>query len=421
MWSLFLVLLALLSPHAQQTAYTPLELTFRVYEDGYVAVDYLISLDPTIVEVNITLFGRLYQDLVVKDQEGLPLNHSQITGGITLESLGSTSASITYVTPDLTNKSGRLWLFSVQTPISMTIHLPEGSTIMGFSHVPLALTMIDDGPLLVMPSGSIEVYYTLGIVGTREHALALIKGAEAKIEEAKAMGIRVDEAEGLLEEAYKALEDGRYTQAETLASKAYEEAESALREASGAQEAIKVAEGAISKAREEKRTRGLDEAEGLLEEALGAYEMGNYGEAEALALEAEKAAEKASVPINPYLYFFVGGVAVVALTIGIVALLRRGGRERGSIDVDTLLEGHPHLRFEDREVLRFLAESGGEAFASEIRERFKMPRTSTWRLIRRLEREGLIEIKKVGGHSLVRLRSRMRYGTSVSDNPGGFL
>ncbi|KYH36358.1 MAG: hypothetical protein AYL28_006570 [Candidatus Bathyarchaeota archaeon B23] len=400
MWSLLLILLTLLSPQVQQGAYTPLELTFRVYDDGYVAVDYLVSLDPTRVEINITLFGLLYQDLIIEDQEGLPLNYSQFEGGITLESLGSTSAHITYVTPDLTNKSGRLWLFSVEASIPSTILLPEGADVTDLSDVPLSLSTVDDAPLLIMPAGLVEVYYALGIVGTREHALALIKEAEAKIEEAKAEGLVVEEAEGLLEEASKALGEERYTQAEELASKALEEAEKTMEEAHRAMEAIKEAEGAIEEARGEGRTSGLEKAEALLQQASEAYQAGSYGEAEALALQAEEAAEAAEKPINPYLYIAVGGV-VTAVAMMLLLRRRRGG---GEIAVEGLLERHPDLRFEDREVVRFLAESGGEAFAAEIRERFKMPRTSVWRLIRRLEREGLVEVKLVGGHSLVRLR-----------------
>jgi len=43
----------------------------------------------------------------------------------------------------------------------------------------------------------------------------------------------------------------------------------------------------------------------------------------------------------------------------------------------------------------------GKAFESEIRERFQLPRTTTWRLIKRLEKEGIIEVRKVGGRDLV--------------------
>ncbi len=391
-----------------------MELTFRVYEDGYAAVDYLVSLDPTRIEVNITLFGLAYQEIIVEDQEGLPLNYSQMEGWIRVESLGSTSAHITYTTPDLTSKTGRLWLFSVEAPIPATIILPEGAAITGLSDVPLSLTTVDDSPLLIMPPGFIEVYYTIGLVGTREHALALIKEAEAKLEEAKAQGLYLEEAETLLQEAYRALEEGQYTQAEELATKVMEEVVETIQEAERAREAIEGAEEAIAMAREEGRTRGLEEAEKLLEQASELYKAGDYEGAEAQALQAEERAEEAEKPPTPYLYIAlaVGLAAAAALPL----LLRRRG---GGVDVEGLLGEHPHLRFEDREVLRFLAEMGGEAFASDIRERFKMPRTSAWRLIRRLEREGLIEVRKVGGQSLIKLR-RVG-GTGVSEGSAGFL
>ncbi|MEM3005959.1 MAG: MarR family transcriptional regulator, partial [Candidatus Bathyarchaeia archaeon] len=86
---------------------------------------------------------------------------------------------------------------------------------------------------------------------------------------------------------------------------------------------------------------------------------------------------------------------------------KRAGKPEG-LSLEEFLERRPDLRFEDREVLRFLAESGGEAFASEIRERFNMPRTSAWRLIRRLRKEGLVEVEEVGGQTLVKLKKRGR-------------
>jgi len=73
--------------------------------------------------------------------------------------------------------------------------------------------------------------------------------------------------------------------------------------------------------------------------------------------------------------------------------------------LDKILAEHPNLRTEDKEVLRFLSENNGEVFASEIRDRFDMPRSSAWRLIRRLEGLEIIEETKVGNQSLVRIRS----------------
>ncbi len=72
--------------------------------------------------------------------------------------------------------------------------------------------------------------------------------------------------------------------------------------------------------------------------------------------------------------------------------------------VGGIIEDRPHLRLEDQQVLRFLAEKEGAAFESEIRGNFKLPKTTIWRLVKRLEREELIEIRKAGGQNLIKLK-----------------
>jgi uncharacterized membrane protein len=64
----------------------------------------------------------------------------------------------------------------------------------------------------------------------------------------------------------------------------------------------------------------------------------------------------------------------------------------------------PHLREDDKNLLDYLCEKEGTAFESEIRNKFILPRTSLWRLIKRLEREELLEVRKIGGQNLIKLR-----------------
>jgi len=64
----------------------------------------------------------------------------------------------------------------------------------------------------------------------------------------------------------------------------------------------------------------------------------------------------------------------------------------------------PYLRNEDKNLLDYLCEKQGVAFESEIRNKFVLPRTSLWRLIKRLEREELVETVKIGGQNLVKLK-----------------
>ncbi len=78
--------------------------------------------------------------------------------------------------------------------------------------------------------------------------------------------------------------------------------------------------------------------------------------------------------------------------------------------VDKILEENPQLRTEDQQVLKFLVEKEGAAFESEVRTKFQLPRTTIWRLVKRLEREELVEIRKAGGQNLIKLRFEDRQG-----------
>jgi uncharacterized membrane protein len=70
-----------------------------------------------------------------------------------------------------------------------------------------------------------------------------------------------------------------------------------------------------------------------------------------------------------------------------------------------ILKENPQLSKEDQEVIQFLIEKDGKAFEAELREKFpNMPRTSLWRLVRRLERLDIVEIRKIGLENQVQLK-----------------
>jgi uncharacterized membrane protein len=103
------------------------------------------------------------------------------------------------------------------------------------------------------------------------------------------------------------------------------------------------------------------------------------------------------------LYLAVGAVATVAVIVAVFVLHRR----KGGIDVDKILKVNSQLAREDQAVILFLAEKEGKAFEAELREKFPdMPRTSLWRLVRRLERLDIVEIKKIGLENQVELKKK---------------
>jgi len=100
-------------------------------------------------------------------------------------------------------------------------------------------------------------------------------------------------------------------------------------------------------------------------------------------------------------------IALIATIAGIIAVI--GGliffiRKRRP-KVDKILKENPQLGKEDQDVIQFLIEKDGKAFEAELREKFpNMPRTSLWRLVRRLERLDIVEIKKIGLENQVQLK-----------------
>jgi uncharacterized membrane protein len=105
-----------------------------------------------------------------------------------------------------------------------------------------------------------------------------------------------------------------------------------------------------------------------------------------------------AIPIE---YLIVTAIAVAAAILIVIFVVRR----KRTINVKKILSRHPDLVREDIAVIEFLAEKDGKAFEAEIRERFPdMPRTSLWRLVRRLEGLELVEIKRIGLENQVQLK-----------------
>ena len=410
--ALALVFVAFLVPTANgQPHYTPSELSFIVYSDGYVAIDYEIDVDPTRSRVNVSLFGELYEYLLLEDQDGLMVDSSPIEGGLAIDTLGAISVTISYQTADLTGKAGQIWTFTAQTPTSSSVVLPGEATIRSLSPMPLAMSDLNGNLLLTMPAGSLELSYTLGAVDIKEHALAVIKDAEDAIQAVKDSGIITTEADELLVQASDAYDVESYADAAQLAGQAKSVALSIQEAASEASEDIDDAQAAVASAESAGRTSGLETAIDLLQQAEDAYDVGDYEEASSLAAQATSAASSATAPEGGGLDLMLLAAAALVVIAAAVFFLMRGKPSKPVVsvaryDIDAIFEDKPHLRLDDKEVIRFLADNGGEAFAAEIRERFNVPRTSLWRMIRRLEREEVAEVQNIGGQSLVRISSR---------------
>ncbi len=424
LWTLFILIFSIISSltsvQAQQD-YIPRELVLTVYADGVVMVEFDIELDVTYPRVEVVLFGEIYEDIIIEDPNGIPLDYSLIENGVNVYSLGASSARITYFTSDLTNKSARIWDFSLNSPVNCSIVLPEEATIISLNQVPLTITIIDSKTLLIMPEGLLEISYLVGVAGTRENALFLITEAETKVQELKDQKIIVTEAETGLEEAKNAFSIGKYADAELYAEKAKQIATETETAAIQANSNIVEGQNLIEIAKNEGRTGGLDQAEALMQQANDKYAEGDYKKSLELSAKAKFEAENATTSIleSNYLWFII----IIAL-IAIASLLSRHFKkrklpepleEKKIVDLKKIFKENSTLRYDDREILEFIAEKGGEAFETEIREKFKLPRTTAWRMAKRLQKEQIIDVQKIGEQNLLKIKEEYLQGKSEGD------
>ena len=121
-------------------------------------------------------------------------------------------------------------------------------------------------------------------------------------------------------------------------------------------------------------------------------------------------------PQTDYLtYALVGGV--VAASIAGIAIVIRSKQKTAkpeqvqesiqkieTVTAETIFKLKPDLREDDKEIVKFIANNGGQALESELRKKFLQPRTTMWRAVKRLEREGVIVIEKKDLQNLVKLR-----------------
>jgi len=259
------------------------ELSLIVYSDGAINVNFWLDLNPTLARINVSAIGFQARNLVVKDQEGILLESVSSDGYIQVDVLGSQSINIQYTTIDITSKDRRIWGLKASLPIETNIRLPESATIISLEPIPLGISVIGESTTLTMPSGNITIDYVIGIVGTKEHSLAVINDAEEIIFTLTSNGVIVTDAEALIELATNAHEAENYVQAEEYATQVKSSAleTGALEE--NAKTALDEAAIAIQDAKDEGRTTSISVAETKLEEALTAYSQGDYARSATIA------------------------------------------------------------------------------------------------------------------------------------------
>lgn len=342
-------------------------LDFTIYTDGTTHIFYQTEVDPLEPDVTIKLFGNTIDNFVARDENDLLLSSKIDTNSVVIETLGASKITVDYDTADLVTKNGKIWSFNIDVPFDYSVVLPKNTVIVGIDTYPLNMQIVDEQSLISLPSGSAEISYVFGVLGTAQTATLAIEKAQVMIDQINKEKIETPMASAKLVEAVSAFDEDKFSSAEILAN-----------------------------------------------------------EAKNIATQEQQTALSNPGSISNSPLTSIGGTIVgIAATIGTVAgavvtvtlLIKRAKsavkktaelllKDANYVppDRETIFKLKPDLRQEDKDIVTFISENGGQVFESELRKKFLLPRTTTWRAVKRLEREGIVEIDKIDQQNRIRLR-----------------
>jgi len=445
---------------AKADKYSISSLFIALFSDGTALIEQDIVVNPVLANTAVALYGKTVDGLNVMDYKGKSIGYQsgQQQGEVVINSSGVSNARLSYETPDLVNKQGRTWTFSFNSTSGFSLKLPTNSTIIDLGkQFPVSVTQIGEQGLLTFHPGHIQISYVIGYLGTEAQSNASIESAAIAIKDArnKYPGIMMADAQNFLQQALISKANKKYSDAEKYSTASNNLIINVTRGYIASQNAIEGGQLQVRKAAE--IGHDTTAARALLSEAENEFSRGHYNLVKGLVDKAIISIQNNASYSFP-IYAVIGGIAVATSTVVVIALRKKIFRRRSRVEVEhdsvsgllsdissgsrppakpslslpaspepkpeqvdqqvssedktilvrivkRIIAEKPHLRPEDQDVLMFLAEKDGAAFESELRSKFLLPKTTIWRLVKRLEREGLIEIRKAGGQNLIKLRS----------------
>jgi uncharacterized membrane protein len=439
-----------------QVQYQVNSIFIGILSNGDSIVQYDLRLKNNTNEITLPLIGGNISDILVKNylSKYLGYTFNSVTNEIKINTQNESQLRITYQTPGLVNKQEREWSFFIDSAFPFTVKLPNDAVVTNLGEQsPSLIRKLGGQNLLSFDKGKISIDYVIGYAGTREQAIISISSAELDLAKAEDehLGINLDEVKSILNTAKTAVNQSNFIEAERLANNASDISRSVA-------ESFEASKDMISNA-----TRKVEDAQGMNTDASQASEFisksniefsqGNYPKAleyATLAVNSLDVTKKEQISLSSssstFLFLIplaasVGLFIIVKYRSKILPHLQSTRFKKDTLDNDltpnTLKENNltekqspmkeqinidsssqsdlhklvadvvkqkGNLKPEEREILFYISEKEGAAFEGEIRNKFILPKTSLWRLIKRLEREDLIEVTKIGGQNLIKLK-----------------
>ena len=427
-----------------------------ILSNGDSIVQYDLRLKSNTSEITLPLIGGNINEILVRNylSKYLAYTFNSVTNEIKINSQNESQIRITYQTPDLVNKQEREWSFLIDSAFPFTVKLPNDAVVTNLGEQsPSLIRKLGGQNLLSFDKGRISIDYVIGYAGTREQATISINSAELDLAKAESehLGINLGSVKDILLNAKTALNQSNFIDAERLATNASDLSSTIT-------ESFEVSKEMMSNAThkiEEFHDMNVDtsQASEFVSKSNIEFSQGNY----------PKAIEYATLALNsldvprqeqPFLYSSTAYLLLIPLAVSVgFFILRKYKRKSNPQMQDTVNKNDPYnsdnqtniykensfieqqspgeeqtnaevtpeksnlqnfvsdairqkgnLKPEEKDILLYISEKEGAAFEGEIRNKFILPKTSLWRLIKRLERENLIEVTKIGGQNLIKIK-----------------
>ncbi|ASJ03446.1 transcriptional regulator [Thermococcus profundus] len=327
-------------------------IALTVYEDGYVLVNETLSTANYSVAVDIPLLGRNVEGLVATDGEGNLLPIEVNSGNVTVYFGNASTVQLSYYTPDLTSKEGAVWTVSLDSPIPVEITLPSDAVIVDLSDIPLEIR----GSTILMPAGNVSVSYVIPIqVTTTTTSSSEGQGST------RTSSSSTSSTSSTTSTALPGGDNGSSTSSSSSTSPSTTTTSTTTPASSTGTTTTTPGGGA-----------GGSSAGKLAGVLVGILVIVGVAY---LYLRRRSAPEKAESGSNS------------------------DALQRFREKIDSL----PDLNDDERGALIYLMENGGKAPQSKVRDALGLPKTTAWRMFKRLEERGLVRVYKLGRENWVEL------------------
>jgi uncharacterized membrane protein len=367
--AIFILLLSVTVTAADENEFQVESTNLQIYRDGLVRFTQTLIVNETVPAVTLPLLNSSVNNFIVLDENQTVLDYEVDGVNLTVFTLGATSVSLQYDTHSLTRKDFDVWTFLVDTPYNLTVQLPEESTVVYLSEMPTSIDTEGNKITLSLFPSQWEISYVFPLVPPADFQISEFDVTPSEVEagEEVTVSVKITNVGG---------QAGSYT-LPLLINQTTEDTRTVTLE---------------------KGASNITEFK-IIKQTPGTYNIEVAGLIDEFTVRAASSNGETS-NMFPIDYFVAAAVAVAVIFFVVFLLFRK----RGS-NVEKIFKMHPRLNKEEKDVIQFLAENEGKAFESQIREQFPdIPRTSLWRLVKRLEKLEILEVKKIGLENQVELK-----------------